>query len=100
MTPSQQYHLDGVLLYINDKITAKYTAGAKQHGGNLWEKRLIGEVLDEVADLVVYVTTLKSQLDIVAILAQEGATDDSVVAYKAREACTQILEILNGKHPQ
>jgi len=100
MTPSQQYHLDGVLLYINDKITAKYTAGAKQHGGNLWEKRLIGEVLDEVADLVVYVTTLKNQLDVVGILAEEGASDDSVVAYKARESCRQILEILNGKHSQ
>lgn len=100
MTPSHQYHLDGILLYINDKITAKYTAGAEQHGGKLWEKKLIGEVLDEVADLVVYVTTLKNQLDVVAILAEEGASDDSVVAYKAREACTQILGILNGKHPK
>ena len=98
MTPSHQYHLDGILMFMNAKVTEKYSKGLQQHGGKLWEKKLMPEIIDEVADLLTYVVSLKNQLEVVAIVAEEGFLDDSVVASKARESCKIILELLNGKH--
>ena len=45
-------------------VDAKYSAGYRKHGGQLWEHpALLGEAINEVIDLAVYLLTLKEQLN-------------------------------------
>jgi len=42
----------------------KYVTGQKEHGGNLWEKEgLLDMAIDEAIDQVIYLLTLKKQLE-------------------------------------
>lgn len=64
MTPEHEQHLQ----YIKDELLVmldkKYRAGNAQHGGKLWLKTgLIDMAIEEAIDQVVYLLTLKEQLD-------------------------------------
>ena len=64
MTPAQNAHLKRILSAATERITVKYTKGAEEHGGNLWDNEgIIDEAIDEVADLLTYLCTLKEQID-------------------------------------
>lgn len=50
---------------INQRISIKYKAGVREHGGKLWDKSnryLLEEAINEVVDLAVYLLTLRSKL--------------------------------------
>lgn len=66
LTDEQQEHLASILEYIGEVMAAKYTAGAIEHGGNIWDMtvdQLEHEELNEMIDLLVYRVTkiLKKQ---------------------------------------
>lgn len=64
MTNAQQTHLDEIIFAFEDLVEKKYTAGQKEHGGNLWDKKgLIDMAIDEAIDQVVYLLTLKQQIE-------------------------------------
>ena len=44
-------------------MDAKYRAGQEEHGGFLFRKKMLPNVMDEVLDLAVYVLTLEEQLE-------------------------------------
>lgn len=55
-------HLESLQREAADLLERKYVAGQREHGGKLWRKPQIGHIVAEVLDLVVYVLTLRSQL--------------------------------------
>ena len=56
-------HRDGIIAEFGKLCAAKYDAGQKEHGGNLWDKKgLIDMAIDEAIDQVVYLVTLKQQI--------------------------------------
>lgn len=64
MTTEQELHLRGLVSEFETRVRAKYQKGAEEHGGNLWEKPgIIEMILEEIEDLWVYTFTLKQQLD-------------------------------------
>ena len=63
MTPSQEAHLARVQERLSQLVDAKYRAGQEEHGGFLFRKKMLPNVMDEVLDLAVYVLTLEEQLE-------------------------------------
>lgn len=64
MTPEQEEHLQGLKEKFIDLLDAKYRHGQKEHGGNLWLKPgMIDLLMEEVLDFYVYAMTLKEQID-------------------------------------
>lgn len=63
MNKAQESHLHTIKQTIVERIDKKYRAGQKAHGGDLWKKDHVLEMLlQEIDDLVVYAHTLKQQL--------------------------------------
>lgn len=57
-------HRDGIINTFSKLCTEKYNKGQAEHGGNLWEKKgLIDMAIDEAIDQVVYLITLKKQIE-------------------------------------
>ena len=53
--------------YIADEarkiIYKKYMSGQEEHGGKLWRKKITPHILEEAVDQLVYILTLRDQLD-------------------------------------
>lgn len=65
MTKDQEEHLSRVQNEFLVRCKKKYEVGAKEHGGNLWEKGplwILDQAIDEAIDQFVYLHTLKEQL--------------------------------------
>jgi hypothetical protein len=77
MTQKQEEHLQDVKTFITERMDAKYRAGQKEHGGDLWTKPTLPMLLEEVTDMVVYAQTLDLQTRAVRDLLQDAlATQD------------------------
>jgi len=66
MPAACERHLAQVKRRVARRISFKYRKGQAEHGGRLWEKpalALVEDVLDEAVDLIVYMETLKEQLN-------------------------------------
>lgn len=66
MTEQQEQHVKGIAEKFAKLMSAKYEKGVKEHGGNLWEvdmHQMVEMALEEAIDQVVYLMTLKEQLD-------------------------------------
>lgn len=63
MTPSRLGHMHKISRRIHDGIESKYPKGQAEHGGNLWEKSMFPEIMEEVVDLAVYLGTFEGQLE-------------------------------------
>ena len=96
MSAEHERHLAGILSDLVKDVSSKYRKGQAQHGGALWRRPVWRDAWDEVLDLCTYVHTLKLQLSVIADLALRGAADESVAASDSREACRQILAVLEG----
>jgi hypothetical protein len=96
MSAEHERHLSGILSDLVKDVSSKYRKGQAQHGGALWRRPVWRDAWDEVLDLCTYVHTLKLQLSVIADLALRGAADESVAASDSREACRQILAVLEG----
>lgn len=63
MTKEQEDHLRDIKYNLLTDLDKKYRAGQIQHGGNIWEKQgMIGNAIEEVLDLAVYLYTLRDQI--------------------------------------
>jgi hypothetical protein len=64
LTKAQSDHLDKIHTRFTALSTEKYIKGQKEHGGDLWRKiGLIDMAIDEAIDQVVYLITLKGQIE-------------------------------------
>lgn len=64
MKQSQEDHLFDIIDKFSVMVDKKYRKGQREHGGDLWLKAgLINFAIEEALDQVVYLLTLKSQLD-------------------------------------
>ena len=63
MLPSQEAHLARIQERFSQLVDAKYRAGQEEHGGYLWRRKMLTNVLEEVVDQVCYVLTLEEQLE-------------------------------------
>lgn len=65
MNHQQDLHSQSLAKTFSEQMKAKYAAGVKEHGGNLWEvntDNLLDMAIEEVLDLYVYLQTLKENL--------------------------------------
>lgn len=85
--PEHESHLRTVLSEQAKRITTKYRAGQRAHGGHLWKKAgMLGHAEAEVTDLNVYMVTLRNQLmDVLNIL------DDGTNPTEGRNRLARIL---------
>ena len=67
MHPLQESHLSWVLSQATKRIEAKYKAGDKEHGGEpliaIPTTKLIDWAIEEAVDQVVYLLSIRRQLD-------------------------------------
>lgn len=54
MTPTQTAHLQQIEMDFVTALHAKYYRGQEEHGGNLWERDVLGELGDELVDAITY----------------------------------------------
>jgi len=62
---SEHYeHLDDIIDEFTELATEKYEKGQLEHGGKLWKKSgLLDMAIDEAIDQVIYLITLKQQIE-------------------------------------
>jgi hypothetical protein len=90
MTGKQTLHLKRVQLAAMKRINAKYKKGQKEHGGNIWEKAgMLANAEDESTDFIVYLYTLREQLEEAYALLQRETYPQAIT--KAREIIEKIL---------
>jgi hypothetical protein len=64
MSPEQKNHLKRLVRETSQRMIGKYVKGQKEHGGDLWKKKgIIDMAIEEAIDQVVYLLTLKEQLE-------------------------------------
>lgn len=64
MTEEQEQHLTDIKQAFIKAVDIKYRAGQAEHGGDLWKKPGVLEMLmDECVDFYVYAYTLRQQRD-------------------------------------
>lgn len=64
MTPEQEAHLQLIKDSFVSAVDKKYRHGQQEHGGDLWLKKgLIDMAIEEALDQVVYLVSLKKQID-------------------------------------
>ena len=57
MTQNQEQHLEDIKRSFCEEVDAKYRAGQKEHGGNLWDRDVVPDINNEAIDLVTYAYT-------------------------------------------
>lgn len=90
ITRKQVAHLREIEAGIVRRLDAKYRKGQKEHGGNIWEKSgMLANAEDESTDFIVYLHTLREQLQEAAALLKRDRYPDAVA--KAREIIEKII---------
>lgn len=62
----QEDHMNSIVDDFIELMEPKYIKGALEHGGNLWEvptEQLLDFAIEEAIDQVVYLLTLKQQIN-------------------------------------
>ncbi len=75
-------------------VYRKYMAGQTEHGGKLWRKRITPHILEEAIDQLVYVLTLRGQLE--AAEARLGLA----LSTRDWDAVEQVFKILATGNPE
>lgn len=57
MTQQQEEHLKDIKQCFVDEVDKKYRKGQAEHGGNLWDRDCLKEIMAEAIDLVTYAKT-------------------------------------------
>ncbi len=64
MNQAQEEHLEDIKYEFTRLVDAKYRAGAAEHGGELYKKKnIIDMLIEEHIDGLVYALTLKQQIE-------------------------------------
>ena len=83
-------HLARILEDLPFIIAEKYKAGQEKHGGRLWRRRIIEEIENEIADLVIYWLTLKYQIELASDILDDGIAG-TIDPQKACELANNVL---------
>jgi hypothetical protein len=63
MRQAQEDHIDEIICKFEEEAYKKYKKGSREHGGNLWEKAdIINMIKEEALDLYIYACTLEDQI--------------------------------------
>ena len=89
-TKSDLQHISHIQSEFDELVDQAYRGGIKEHGGHLWEKPVAREALAEAVDQVVYLITLRDQIDEACKIAHDGLNSDD----DARTACFHVLQTL------
>lgn len=90
MTRKQSDHLRIIEASFIRRLDAKYRKGQKEHGGNIWEKAgMLANAEDECTDFVVYIHTLREQLEEAHALLKRETYPQAIA--KAREIIEKII---------
>ena len=87
---SDLQHISHIQSEFDELVDQAYRGGIKEHGGQLWEKPVDREALAEAVDQVVYLITLRDQIDEACKIAHDGLNSDD----DARTACFHVLQTL------
>ena len=64
MYESHEHHKQAILSQFEEWMIRKYNKGQAENGGKIWEKDgMLNNAIDEAVDLVVYLFTLKAQIE-------------------------------------
>lgn len=72
MTPEQEAHLESINNAITKRISAKYRRGQAEHGGDLWARPALRDMVDEITDLNAYFITMEQQFQQMHQLLQQA----------------------------
>jgi len=75
MTTAQEYHLARIKNRFLRRVDKKYSAGQKEHGGDLFNKPNLPMLLEEADDLVVYSYTLEDQIQTANMLCADSESE-------------------------
>lgn len=78
MTSEQSAHLEELLRTFRDLASAKYKAGQREHGGNLWDKPVLPMLIEECLDLPIYALTLQNQIKTAIELLELGMAREAL----------------------
>jgi hypothetical protein len=91
LTEAQRKHLTEIQFTLHHRLTDKYERGQQEHGGNLWEKPALPELIHEVTDLVTYVVTLEGRLR--DLLSTVKLAQVAVMAGHKEDALALLLDV-------
>ncbi len=57
MTPAQETHLRDIKSSFESAVDKKYRNGQAEHGGNLWDRNVLYDMMQEAVDQVTYAHT-------------------------------------------
>lgn len=61
---THQDHINQIVKEFRQEAKRKYMKGVEEHGGHLWKKKgLIDMAIEEAVDQVIYLLTLKKQIE-------------------------------------
>lgn len=92
MTDDQTHHVRTIQTAIQLRIAAKYHRGQLEHGGNLWERPALPEIIDELTDLVSYVHCMEEQCEELLILTKTARQAASVGHYGEADDVLETME--------
>ena len=90
MTMGQELHLERVKERGVALLDAKYRAGQREHGGNLWQKPMVQNIMEESLDLLVYTLTLEQQMEDMRGICSAGESGE-ISARVALEKMRRLL---------
>ena len=90
MTKPQELHLERIKERGLALLDAKYRAGQREHGGNLWKKPMVQNIMEESLDLLVYTLTLEQQMEDMRGICSAGERGE----ISARDALRKIGKLL------
>jgi phage terminase large subunit GpA-like protein len=90
MTKPQELHLERIKERGLALLDAKYRAGQREHGGNLWQKPMVRNIMEESLDLLVYTLTLEQQMEEMRGICSAGESGE----ISARVALGKVRRLL------
>ena len=97
MNDEHRAHLDRVIDRVSQEVGRKYAKGQSDHGGELWRKAgMLSHVEAETWDFVVYVCTMREQLEalLTEIRMETQAQRDSYAVATLAELDRKLARIL------
>lgn len=97
MTNEQKAHSAHLAKAFQDTMEVKYSNGAKEHGGNLWDRSpmfLLNQAISEAVDQFVYLQTLKDKLTDIPEM-HNGEPEDPIKPFTPDDYQLGVTEGLN-----
>ena len=91
MNETQTEHMFSIITRVVHDIQEKYTKGQHEHGGNLWDRDVSKDIVDESLDLITYAYTADYKRT------QALSCIKSFLSYRNESDLQQAIEWLTNK---